>query len=94
VRPTADLAQARSPRSGERSPLAQARDSRLGEIATEALGGFIRLLRQALPHLNETTPRPKVRFLTWTKSAATCKAPTRSRLGERLSLEQDVTSLK
>ena len=41
VRPTTDLAQARSPHSGERSPLAQATDPRLGEIATEALGGFL-----------------------------------------------------
>jgi len=36
-----DLTQARSPRSGERSPLAQVADSRLGEIATDALGGFL-----------------------------------------------------
>jgi len=40
VWPAVDLAQARSPRSGEMSPLAQAADSRLGEIATGALGGF------------------------------------------------------
>jgi len=40
ARPTADLAQARSPRSSERSPLTQATDPRLGEIATEILGGF------------------------------------------------------
>jgi len=33
----ANLAQARSPRSGERSALAQAADSRLGETVTEAL---------------------------------------------------------
>jgi len=39
VAPTG-LAQARSPRSGEGSPLAQAVGPRLGEIATEALGGF------------------------------------------------------
>ena len=38
--PVTDLAQAKSPRSGERSALAQATDSRLGEIATKALGGF------------------------------------------------------
>jgi len=41
VGPAADLAQARSPRSGERSLLAQAADSRLGKIAIEALGGFL-----------------------------------------------------
>ena len=39
--PAADLAQARSPRSGERSVLTQVADSRLGEIATEGLGSFV-----------------------------------------------------
>ena len=38
--PATSLAQARSPRSGERSALAQAACSRLGETATEALRGF------------------------------------------------------
>jgi len=39
--PATDLAQARSPRLGERSVLTQAADSRLGEIATKGLGGFV-----------------------------------------------------
>ena len=38
--PAADLAQVRGPRSGEKSPLTQATNSRLGEIVTEAMGGF------------------------------------------------------
>ncbi|QCE15042.1 cation-transporting ATPase 13A1 [Vigna unguiculata] len=42
TRPTTHLAQARSPRSGERSSLTQATGPRLGEIATEAMGGFSR----------------------------------------------------
>ncbi|QCD96292.1 hypothetical protein DEO72_LG6g995 [Vigna unguiculata] len=36
----ADLAPARSPRSGERSALAQPASSRLGKTTTEALGEF------------------------------------------------------
>jgi len=40
VWPAADLVQARKPRSGERSVLAQAVDSRLGEIVIEGLEGF------------------------------------------------------
>ena len=55
--PAADLAQVRSPHSGERSPLAQAADSRLGKIATKALRNF------SNARLGEATPRPKVRFL-------------------------------
>jgi len=38
--PTTYLAQARSPRSGERSTLTQAVGSRLGVTAIEVLGGF------------------------------------------------------
>jgi len=38
--PATDLAQARSPRSGERSTLAQVAGSRLGETMTEVLWGF------------------------------------------------------
>jgi len=40
VWPAASLAQVRSPRLGERSALAQAANSRLGEIVIEGLGGF------------------------------------------------------
>ena len=47
----ADLAQAKSPRSGERSTLTQVADSRSGETATEGLGGY------SNAHLGETTPR-------------------------------------
>jgi len=38
VWPVVDLAQARSPRSGERNALAQAADSRLGETTNRVLG--------------------------------------------------------
>jgi len=42
ARPTAGLAQARDPRSGEGSALAQAAGSRLGKIASRGLGVFAR----------------------------------------------------
>jgi len=82
ARPTADLAQARSLRSGERGPLAQATSPRLGEITTETLGGF------SHARLGEPTPR------LGCNCSDTRRAPTRSRLGEHLSLERDSTSLK
>jgi len=59
VKRAVDLAQARGPRSGERSALAQAASSRLGETTTEALGEF-----------------------------------AGARLGEAISPEQDVLSVK
>jgi len=39
----ADLAQARDPRSGEGSALAQVAGSRLGETATEGVGSFAKV---------------------------------------------------
>jgi len=43
AKPKLGLAQAGSPRSGEKSALAQAADSRLGETATVAHGKFCEL---------------------------------------------------
>jgi len=60
-----DLAQARSPRSGERSPLAQAASPRLGEILTEALGGFSNT-RLGEPSLAWASP-----LLAWAATTAT-----------------------
>jgi len=40
MKPAADLAPARSPRSSERSALAQPASSRLGKTTIEALGEF------------------------------------------------------
>ncbi|QCD86675.1 hypothetical protein DEO72_LG3g1199 [Vigna unguiculata] len=88
ARPRADLAQARSPHSGERSPLAQATNPRLGEITTEALGGF------SHARLGEpSSPEGEVPRLGCNCSD-TPRAPTCSRLGEHLSPERDSTSLK
>jgi len=89
------FAQARSPRSGERSPLAQAASPRLGEITTEALGGFshARLGEPSSPERPHSSPKGNVPRLGCNYSD-TPWAPTRSRLGEHLSPERDSTSLK
>jgi len=57
-----DLAQAKSPRSGERSPLAQAANSCLGEIATEAVRGFshARLGEAITPERDHPSPKGEV----------------------------------
>ncbi|QCE14979.1 hypothetical protein DEO72_LG11g1987 [Vigna unguiculata] len=95
ARPTTDLAQARSPRSSERSPLAQATVPLLGEIAIEALGGFshARLGKPSSPEQVHSSPKGEVPRLG-RNCSDTPPAPMRSRLGEHLSPERDSTSLK
>ncbi|QCD78937.1 hypothetical protein DEO72_LG1g2573 [Vigna unguiculata] len=90
-----DLAQAKSPRSSERSPLAQAAGPRLGEIATKALGGFThsRLGESSSPERAHSSPKGEVPRLGCNCSD-TPRALTRSHLGEHLSPERDSTSFK
>ncbi|QCE13610.1 hypothetical protein DEO72_LG11g605 [Vigna unguiculata] len=54
-----DLAQARSPRSCERSALAQAVDSRLGETATEGLRGSLNARLGETNSPEQDHPSPK-----------------------------------
>ncbi|QCE09685.1 hypothetical protein DEO72_LG10g907 [Vigna unguiculata] len=100
--PATDLAQARSPRSGERSPLAQATDARLGEIATEALGGFshARLGEAISPKRDHSSPKGEPfspeRDVTSFKrdSSANLACFCKSRLGETGSLGREKASEK
>jgi len=51
---------------------AQATGPRLGETANKELCRILRVLAWASPsRLSETTPRPKVRFLTWATTVVT-----------------------
>jgi len=95
VSPTADLAQARRPHLGERSPLAQVVGPRLSEITTEALRGFplARLGEPSSPERAHSSPKGEVPNLGCNCND-TLQAPTRSRLGEHLSPDRDSTSLK
>jgi len=86
--PATHLARARSTRPGEKGALAWVADSRLGEIATEALGGFVNARLDEPSSLERGHPSSGLRLQQH------AKAPTRSRLGERLSLERYSTSLK
>jgi len=86
--PAANLAQGRSLRSGERSPLAQAVDSHLIEITTEALGGFLhtRLGEPSSPERGHPSLGLRLQHHT--------KALMRSHLGKRLSPERGSALLK